>query len=364
MIALIAVICFPLACLLGNALIQVVDAKRSHSEYFWEDRLLAGIFVVIGLAEGAHLMALMRGRSLLAFTKTYLLFLIVFVALSTGITLFAFWRRKRTDDAKAEGDNANARTDDTKAGTTHFSKALLEKRLDKKEWIALSAFLILVAVQIVLVIVRSAVFLEYDVTLETVVSFVKTNALYSVDPLTGLPYVQGMPMRLKILCLPTLYAGLSQFFGVSPEGVVWHLIPAITLAFAYFAYISLARTLFSKNRFFALCFLAITALLVFVGDYGYGMEGFGLLHGGFQGTTIRIAVLVPYLFSLCLRKKYRLLLLPVLVEACIVWTLYGIGMGVAVIVLFFVAAYVRKLLARGQKKQDEDGKEGTSWANS
>ena len=70
MIALIAVICFPLACLLGNALIQVVDAKKSRSEYFWEDWFLAGIFVMIGLAEGAHLMVLMRGRSLLAFSKT------------------------------------------------------------------------------------------------------------------------------------------------------------------------------------------------------------------------------------------------------------------------------------------------------
>ncbi|MBP5733510.1 MAG: hypothetical protein J6W66_06795 [Lachnospiraceae bacterium] len=342
MIALIAVICFPLACLLGNALIQVVDAKKSRSEYFWEDWFLAGIFVMIGLAEGAHLMVLMRGRSLLAFSKTYLLLLIAFAVLSAAIVLFAFWRKKRTDDAKA----------------------LPWKKLEKKELIALVLFLILVAVQIVLVIVRSAVFLEYDVTLETVVSFVKTDALYSVDPLTGLPYAQGMPMRLKILCLPTLYAGLSQFFGVSPQALVWHLIPVIALAFAYFAYISLARALFPKNRFFALLFLAVTALLVFVGDYGYGMEGFGLLHGGFQGTTIRTSVLVPYLISLCLRKKYRLMLLPVLVEACIVWTLYGIGMCVAVIALFFAAAYVRKLLARDPKKQDGDGKEGTSWANS
>ena len=364
MIALIAIICLPLAGLLGNALIQVVDAKRSRSEYFWEDWFLAGIFVLIGLAEGAHLMTLMRRQSLLAFSKTYLLLLIAFAVLSAGISIFAFWRRKRAGDAKTEADNANARTDETKAGTEHGGKALLGKKLDKREWMALSAFLILVAVQIVLVIVRSAVFLEYDVTLETVVSFVKTDALYLVDPLTGLPYAQGMPMRLKILCLPTLYAGLSQFFGVSPEALVWHLIPVITLTMAYLAYISLARVLFPKNRFFALLFLAVTALLVFVSDYGYGMEGFGLLHGGFQGTTIRTAVLVPYLISLCLRRKWRLVLLPVLVEACIVWTLYGIGMGVAVIALFFVVAYVRKLLAPDHGKQDSDGKEGTSWANS
>ncbi|MBO4749552.1 MAG: hypothetical protein J5546_04485, partial [Lachnospiraceae bacterium] len=309
-------------------------------------RLLAGIFVMIGLAEGAHLAALVRGRSLLAFSKTYMLLLAIFVALSVVLTIVDFLWRKRGSAKKIEAEEAR--------------KEEARKGLEKKEIAALVAFLVLVLLQIGLIVARSAVFLEYDITLETVVSFIKTNALYSVDPLTGLPYAQGMPMRLKILCLPTLYAGVSQVFGVSPQALVWHLVPVITLIAAYLAYVSLARVLFSKNRFYAISFLVVAALVFFVGDYGYGMDGFGLLHGGFQGTTIRGAVLMPYLLGLCLRKKFRLLLLPVLVEACIVWTLYGLGMGVALIVCFFVIAFVRKRIL----DRKADGKEGTTWANS
>ena len=93
-------------------------------------------------------------------------------------------------------------------------------------------------------------------------------------------------------------------------------------------------------------FLAFTALLIFVGDYGYGMEGFGLLHAGFQGTTIRMAVMMPWLLGLCLRRKWRLVPLVLLAEACIVWTLYGLGMGTLVVVAFLIFCYVQRMLKK------------------
>ena len=72
------------------------------------------------------------------------------------------------------------------------------------------------------------------------------------------------------------------------------------------------------------------ALLYSVGDYMFGMDGFGVLHSGFRGVTIRAAILLPYTFGLMLRKKYKLVVLCILAEACIVWTLYGMGACVAV----------------------------------
>ncbi len=41
--------------------------------------------------------------------------------------------------------------------------------------------------------------------------------------------------------------------------------------------------------------------------------------------TIRAAVLLPYLLSCLMDRKYTGVILCILAEACIVWTLYGAG---------------------------------------
>ena len=55
------------------------------------------------------------------------------------------------------------------------------------------------------------------------------------------------------------------------------------------------------------------------------VDGFGVLHSGFRGTVIRNVVLMPYLLSLCLRRRWLAVLLCIAAEVCIVWTLYGAG---------------------------------------
>ena len=329
MLALFAVIFFPLSWLLGNALILVLDRKRAEKEYFWEDRVLAGIFILIGLAEGAHLGALVRGQSVFAFTKLAALLLISAAGISCVITGASIGLRMRS--RKSAGDQTGV--------------SFREKRT-AKEWVALVACVLLVGIQAFLILTGSRVFSEYDETLETVTSFLQSGTMFACNPLTGLPYEQGMPSRLKILCLPSAFAGICQACNVGPELVVWKLIPILTLMAAYFAYRSLARALFAGRRFLEYLFLAFTALLIFVGDYGYGMEGLGLLHAGFQGTTIRMAVMMPWLLGLCLRRKWRLVPLVLLAEACIVWTLYGLGMGTLVVVAFLIFCYVQRMLKK------------------
>ena len=178
------------------------------------------------------------------------------------------------------------------------------------------------------------IFQTQDMTLETVTSFLQTGKLYEINPMTGDFYEQGIPTRLKIFCLPTLYAAIGNAFKLNPETVVWHLVPAATLLLSYVSYGALGKTLFPDDEKNRRLFLTIVALLFFAGSYAYGMEGFGLFHVGFQGTTIRNAVLLPWLFSLCLRKKWLLTILVVAAEACITWTLYGLGMGLIIIVAF------------------------------
>ena len=85
----------------------------------------------------------------------------------------------------------------------------------------------------------------------------------------------------------------------------------------------------------------------------YGMDGFGVMHSGFRGVTIRAAILLPYTVGLVLRKKYKLLVLCVLAEACVVWTFYGLGACLLVSVGMLVTDYLIKWFA-GRKGREED----------
>lgn len=339
MLALIFVAFLPLAWLLGNALIAVLYAKRPAREWHLEDRVVAGIFVLIGLAEGAYLAAMTRGQSVSVFTKYYGILLIA-AGIVSGLTGLVSSRIGKT---RGQSERQGIKLSSLKS-------------LERKEWIAIALFLALTLAQTFLILFKTSAFLEYDDTLEAVVSFLKTDRFYEVNPLTGQPYEQGMPMRLKILCLPALYAFLTKITQADPELVTWHVFPVITLIGAYLAYFSLARLLFPGKRFQRCLFMLIMALLVFVSDCAYGAEGFGLLHGGFQGVAIRGAVMMPWVFGLCLRRKWRLVPLVILAEACIVWTLYGLGMSAFVAVTFLAFLRLRNVL---QKR-----KEGRQCLNS
>ena len=161
---------------------------------------------------------------------------------------------------------------------------------------------------------------------------------------------------MKILCLPTFYSVLCRWTGVAPELLIWHVIPCAVLLLHYLVYLLLGKVLFPRQSFHRTLFLIFVALLVWVEDAMYGLEGFGLLHGGYQGVTIRSAVLLPWLFSLCLRRKWKLACGALLAEACLVWTLYGLGMGAVMLAAFSILLFC--------KKHFFEGKEGSEWVNS
>ena len=136
-------------------------------------------------------------------------------------------------------------------------------------------------------------------------------------------------MRLKILCLPALYTALCEGFGLDVQLVICRLIPVAVLLASYGAYYSLGRTLFKGDRTASLLFVLVVSVLYWFGDYMMQMDGFLLLHCGYRGGTIRNCVLLPYAWNLCLNKKWLPAALAFLAEACIVWTLYGMGYCVA-----------------------------------
>lgn len=220
-----------------------------------------------------------------------------------------------------------------------------KRRPDKGETAAWILFGALAVSQIIFVCMKDSGVRQGDIMVETVGSFLATDSVYQVNPMTGGAYSEGIPLRLKILCLPFLYGSICRITGLSAAAVVRTVAPALTLAACYISFAALGNSLFlggphskgvseqndggetgraGSRRGYA-WFMAAAALMVWVSSGVDGMEGYRLFYSGWQGVTIRNCVLMPWLLSLCLRRKWMLVPLCVLAEACITWTLYGMG---------------------------------------
>lgn len=227
-----------------------------------------------------------------------------------------------------------------------------EGRRNRTEMVLYGLFLAVAASQLIFICAGDTMYREKDMTVETVGSFLVSDTVYQVNPMTGMPYLEGMPLRWKILCLPTLYGSLCRLTGLRPELVVWTIVPVAVLAGSYTAFAVLGKALFPEDGKKRACFLMTVAVLLWVGAYGYGMDGFGVLCCGWRGTTIRNAVILPWLLSLCIRKKWLGALLCILAEACIAWTFYGLGACAAVVAGMALAQLCcRKMTAGGPGKE-------------
>lgn len=288
------------------------------------DGLIVGLILVIGAAEAAHLAAVVLGWSL---SRCCVLFWGLAGALLAGWAAFSVWlyrKKKRQSASRSEGGHRHPGIGETAA------------------WIM---FGVLALSQIAYLWTKDSGIRQGDIMVETVGSFLGADGVYQVNPMTGQAYAEGLPARLKILCLPFLYSSICKATGFSALAVVRTLAPVLTLAGCYMAFAALGNSLFvrkaapwessspqelagekfSFNRKGYACFMAIAALLVWTGAGAAGLEGCRLLWRGWQGETIRNCVLLPWMLSLCIRRKWLYVPLCILAEACIVWTLYGMG---------------------------------------
>ncbi len=291
--------------LLGRGALSLLYRKRPIQGTLLADSVLTGYLILIGLAEAAHLTAVALGRPFSDCVKLFALLLGVSVLAAAALFLWDKRRRRRLQTSSFPSGGWSG--------------------VSIKEQVLFIVFAVLVLLQILQITMQGDVYLGGDMTVETVNSFLTTGDIYKVNPLTGAPYTLGIPMRLQILCLPSLYGCLCTFLGLSAEQVVWGMVPIATLFYSYLAYVILARVLFPNRRDLRGFFLILVALLFLFGDYGYGMDGLGVMHSGFRGVTIRAAVLLPYTVGAVLRGRWKLVVLCVLAEACLVWTFYGAG---------------------------------------
>lgn len=285
------------------------------------DLLIRGCLIIIGLTEVAHLAGCLLGWSFLAVTEL----LLAEIAVAVLVLILS--------------------------GLIAHKKAIAVSAIAGKTVAAALGFLILL--QVLWILTGERVWTDGDMTLETINTFLKENSIYTVDPLTGEPYTQGMSFRLKLLCLPTLYGTISRWSGMAPETVVYRLIPCLTLCMGYLAYGRLGAVLFDHNREKCNIFLIIVGILFCAGTYMPGVDGFDIFYGGFRGVTIRAAVLLPYLFSCLFERKYLGAVLCILAEACMVWTLYGAGVCLLVMVAWVALRWLWTMWSRSDHKKTQ-----------
>lgn len=315
---------------IGNGILRVIYRKKAAADLGVADAWLTGETAVIGVAEAAHLGCVFAGRS---FSREATVFGIAAGVLALAGLAAAFFLRS------GKG----------------FRPSLGRFRQGSRQELVLSLlFGALVLSQVVYILSGKGIYCDGDMTAETVGSFLYTDQAYRVNPMTGADYIGGIPLRLKILCLPGLYGALCRLFALAPETVVWRAIPLATLAGSYCAFSCLSRCLFAEDGKKRYCFLILTALLVWAGKYALWMDGFGMLCSGWRGVVVRNTVLVPYAVSLCLRRRWVPVLLCIAAEACIAWTLYGAGVCLLTVVSLLAVRFVL------QRTETSDGKEAAS----
>lgn len=288
------------------------------------DYLITVEIIIIGIAEAAHLAGVFLGRS---FSQCAGVFGVLLCFAGVGGACFLFLRKRFGAGEKTQAPQKQQKTQASRE-PKKSSSAMAAR-------ILCALFAVLFLSQLIFIFRGDNIYRKGDMTVETVQSFLISDRLYQVNPMTGTPYAAGIPSRLKILCLPTLYGSLCKITGLSPGTIVWMAAPMATLCSCYAALSVLSRCLFPGNGGASCalkrwCFMAVAAMLFWAGAYRYGMDGFNILCAGWRGVAIRNCVLVPWVVSLCLRRKWLPVALCVLAEACIAWTLYGCGVCLAV----------------------------------
>lgn len=146
------------------------------------DILIGGSLIIIGLTEIAHLAGCLLGWSFL--TVTDLLLAEVGIVLLAAILLSVISRQRRKRATAGKNDpvaDQNSGTDTAKEKSTQILTGVL-------------AFLILL--QILRILTGNRMWLTGDMTVETVNTFLRENAVYTVNPLTGTAYSMGMSLQI------------------------------------------------------------------------------------------------------------------------------------------------------------------------
>lgn len=292
--------------------------------------MVLSFFAVICLSEGIHVMGMLlkwgfRIRALL----TGIVFLCFAAA---GIFLYIIWKKKRLP---ASGPVRKANN----------------KNILYEHPVYMCLIMGLILLQIIWNYYMHEPYVGGDLTVENVRTILSSNTVYQINPMTGEAFREGMPVRLKILVLPVIYATICKWTGLPPQTVIYEWIPTLVLVLSYLVYCRYACFLFPDDREKQCEFMLFIVILYQFGANSVLADGFRAMRCGFTGESIRALVILPYVLLSCLRKKWWRAAMGAITEVCLVWTLYGMGYSMAIIAgilaLDFSMIFYRKLRKGG-----------------
>lgn len=292
------------------------------------EKIVEGALLLIGIAEFVHLAALFLK---LPFSLCANLLLVLIGA--AFVFLLAVHFMKKGKAVTAEPDR----------GVGFF-------RLFKVYPVLFCSIAFLMILQIVWNYWMHVPYIGSDITGEAVQSFLASNGVYTVNPLTGEAFTAGMPTRLKILCLPTLYGAICKWTGLPVSLLVYSIVPSLVLVLGYLVYGRWALYLFPQEGKKQAFFMFFVVLLYQFGCYAAAMDGYALFFAGYTGAGIRAGVILPYALFCCLQGKWKSVILCILAEVCVVWTLYGLGYTVVIVAVFLLLKAIRRLFERREKR--------------
>ena len=327
----------------GRAMLLISGVFSAKKREFFSS-VSTGSMVLLGISFVSNFLTV-TGSSLLSREKK--LFGILTAAILT-VLYFTFMILTVFKTIKA------ATGADDKCGDKPAEKKPDSKKSDTAGILACLFAVLLSALCLTIVASGKYICSEGDETLETVRSFLDNEVMFSSDPIKGTPYAEGLPLRHKILCLPGLYSVISDACKVSPVIIVRHIMPAFWFFAGLCSICSLSAAFFKddkdypdKNKLYKRSLFVIFSLLfIFGANLSPYAQGFGIISAMWTGYAIRIWVLAPLMLSFLFRKKYIPALLPVLCEAFICRTQYGIGFLACIYVIFIFA----KLFAERRRK--------------
>lgn len=292
------------------------------------EKIVEGSIIIIGLAEAAHLTALFLKLPLhVCSVMMGALFLCaIFYAILTTVL------KKRKQGAQKEKGKEN-----------RFWKLLRVYPL------LFGLIGLAILLQLIWNYWMHVPYLEGDITGETVQTMLASDGIYTLNPMTGRPFTEGMPMRLKILVLPTLFASVCQFSSVPVQLFVYSIVPSLVLLLSYLVYSSWAVWLFPQEGKKQAMFMLFVILVYQFGCYSGAMDSFLLFFQGYQGAAFRAGVILPYALLSCLKNNWKSVLLCLLTEVCVVWTFYGLGYTVITVAVVLGIRLIRHLLDRRKK---------------
>ena len=268
--------------------------------------LITGLWVLLGCAEMAHLITIITNRSLQTYTT--LCSVLVLAGLFAYIGIFVYWYHGHKKSIAY-------------SGKVTISPAML-------------VFALLAGMTIYRLFGDYVPDLQ-DAVYEIVIGNLESGSIMTAHPFLGIDAEAGVPMRLQILGLSSLYSALITFSQQSQYMIMCKMVPLGVWVLSILIYWAFAEELFSGNHHKKWLFVSMVACLYLATSGSEGMAGYRLFFAGFSGETIRAVLLMPYTLYVCWRKKWSLAVIAVLAEVCLVWTTYGLGYCFIIAVCMF-----------------------------